>query len=141
MKAAIRLLGLAAVAGVLAGCALPLYRPAPGTPMADVRLSPNMRNDAMTLCVDATCYTARPSQGHLEVPVGREVTLYRNFVAGGYQVTYSCYPGMRFRPQAATGYYADFEIRANRCGFWIFRLDPSSRAGIAFDPTARRIGS
>jgi len=122
----------------LAGC-LPIYRPGAGTALTDVKLSPNMRNDALTLCVDATCYTAHPRKGHLQVPVGHDVTIFRNFVAGGYQVTYSCYPGMRFQPQADLAYYADFEIRADRCGFWIFRLDPSSRVGIAFDPTARRM--
>lgn len=130
------------LASVLTGCVvLPSYKPAAGTSMVDVKLSPNIRNDTMTLCVDGSCYRAHPSEGHLKVPAGERVALFRNFVAGGYQVTYSCYPGVSFQTLANLTYYADFEIRANRCGFWVFRIDQSSRVGIAFEPTERPIKS
>ena len=126
----------------LAGCVgLPSYQPTAGAAMVDVKLSPNMRNDTMTLCVAGSCYRAHPSEGHLKVPAGEQVALFRNFVAGGYQVTYSCYPGVSFQTRANLAYYADFEVRANRCGFWVFRLDPSSRVGIALEPTERSIKS
>jgi hypothetical protein len=75
----------------------------------------------------------------LKVPVGQRVTLYRNFVVSGYQVTYSCFPGMSFVPAAGLKYYADFEIRDDRCGFFVFRIKPDSRIGIALDETARAI--
>ena len=127
---------------VLAGCVgLPSYQPPAGAALVDVKLSPNMRNDTMTLCVDGSCYRAHPSEGHLKIPAGERVALFRNFVAGGYQVTYSCYPGVSFQTQANLAYYADFEVRANRCGFWVFRLDSFSRVGIALEPTERSIKS
>lgn len=127
---------------VLAGCVgLPSYQPPAGAAMVDVKLSPNMRNDTMTLCVEGKCYTAHPSDGHLKVPAGERVTLFRNYVAGGYQVTYSCYPGVSFQTRADLGYYADFEIRANRCGFLVFRLDPTRRVGIAWEPSERLLKS
>lgn len=123
---------------VLAGCVgLPSYQPPVDAAMVDVKLSPNMRNDTMTLCVDRTCYRAHPSKGHLKVPAGKRVMLFRNFVAGGYQVTYSCHPGVSFQTRGDLAYYADFEIRADRCGFLVFRLDPTSRIGVAWEPTER----
>lgn len=140
MKNHQRMVMLALLACVLAGCAgLPPYKPAAGAALVDVKLSPNMRNDTMTLCVSGSCYRAYPSEGHLKIPAGERVALFRNYVAGGYQVTYSCYPGVSFQTRANLAYYADFEIRADRCGFWVFRLDPSSRIGIAFEPTERPI--
>ena len=130
----------ALLACVLAGCVgLPSYQPPANAAMVDVKLSPNMRNDTMTMCVDATCYSAHPGNGHLKVPAGERVTLFRNFVAGGYQVTYSCHPGVSFHAQAGLAYYADFELRANHCGLLVFRLDPTSRVGIAWEPTERLI--
>jgi hypothetical protein len=89
------------------------------------------------MCDGSTCYVIKPVHGELQVPVNHRLILYKVLVASGYQVMYSCTPGLSFVPYAGTTYYADFALRAEHCLLNLYREDPSSRVGIAFDPTVR----
>lgn len=138
LRATARPLGAAILAASLCACAgLPTYQPRPGQPLATIRLSANIATAPLDMCDGSTCYVLKPAHGELQVPVNRRVVLYKVLVASGYQVMYSCTPALSFVPNAGVAYYADFALRAEHCVLSLFRQDPGSRVGIAFDPTVR----
>ncbi len=138
LRATTRPLGVAILTASLCACVgLPTYQPSPGEPLATIRLSANIATDPLDMCNGGTCYVLKPAHGELQVPVDRRVVLYKVLVASGYQVMYSCTPALSFVPHVGVTYYADFALRAEHCVLSLFRLDPGSRVGVAFDPTVR----
>jgi hypothetical protein len=132
----LRLLPVAAAAALLNGCVgLPVYTPPPGTQTADIKLSANMADDSMSMCTRDGAYLLKPRNGVVKVPADQRVHLWHAFVSGGYRVMYSCAPGISFTPDPHDAYYADFEVRAEKCSLLVYRQDPHSRTGLAFDPT------
>jgi len=138
----VRLIALLVLCLAMSGCkVLPTYRPTSGEALADVKLSPNLQNDKLQMCDGGTCYQLLPVDGHVRVPANRRIALYKSLVASGYQVTYSCSPGVTFVPRTEVNYYADFALRAEKCQFGVYRIDAMSRVGIRFEPTVRSLSS
>jgi hypothetical protein len=76
------------------------------------------------------------STGYADIPSGKPLTIgvnYYNYVYGG--VSTSCNPRSTLVPTAGQRYFIDFEIEAERCAALIFREDPKTRTGLAFDLT------
>jgi hypothetical protein len=133
---------LLALSMLASGCVgLPAYKPVNGQAEADIKLSANLQKDKLQMCDSGTCYVLNPVDGHVLVPANRRVVLYKNLVASGYRVMYSCSPGISFIPRVDINYYADFALRAEKCQFNVYRLAPASRVGIDFDPTVRPLQS
>lgn len=121
---------------LISGCAgLPPYAPDPGTQTSPVELSPDMASDTLGMCTEHRQYSLVPKNGVVYVPDGARIRIWRGFAAGGYRVMYSCAPGISFVPEHGVSYYADFELRAQRCSLLVYRKDPLSRTGIALEPT------
>lgn len=134
-----RALLLSAVVALLAGCVgLPVYTPAADTPTSVVKLSPNMADDSLGMCDSSGAYQLKPENGHITVPANRRVRIWRAFFASGYRVTYHCAPGISFTPDPNVSYYADFELRAERCTLLVYRQNPASRTGLALEPSIGR---
>lgn len=127
---------VASLATLLGSCAgLPPYVPDPGTDISPVKLSPNMASDTLGMCAAHRAYSLVPKNGVVYVPDATRVRIWRAFVSGGYHVIYSCAPGVSFTPEHGAAYYADFEVRAQHCSLLVYRQDPSSRTGVALEPT------
>ena len=135
-----RLLSLCIATAALCACkGLPTYQPQPNQPLATIKLSPTIATDTLGMCDSAVCYVLKPIHGELQVPVDHRLVLYKVLVASGYRVMYSCTPALSFVPYAGTTYYVDFALRAEHCFLNLYRENPGSRVGIAFDPTVRGI--
>lgn len=134
-----RVLPAAALMVLLNGCVgLPVYVPPADTPTVDVKLSANMAGDSLSMCTHDGAYLLKPRNGVVKVPANQRVHLWHAFVTSGYRVIYSCAPGISFTPDPHDSYYADFEVRAERCSLLVYRQDPQSRTGLAFEPTIGR---
>ncbi|MFZ0871803.1 MAG: hypothetical protein WAM90_13900 [Rhodanobacter sp.] len=133
---------LFALCMLVTGCvSLPTYQPPIDQAQADIKLSPNLQKDRLQMCDSGACYVLNPDNGHVRVPENRRIVLYKALVASGYHVMYSCSPGLSFIPRAGINYYADFALRAEKCQFGVYRIDPTNRVGISFDPTVRPLDS
>ncbi|WP_109126338.1 hypothetical protein [Dyella sp. C11] len=127
---------------LLNGCAgLPAYQPSAGESVANIAVSANMQSHDMQMCDNGACYVLKPADGQVKVPAGRRVSIYMPLVATGYRSTYSCSPGVSFVAKADVKYYANLEVRAEKCQFDIYRVDSASRVGITFEPTERPLQS
>lgn len=136
MRRALGLLLASVVLSSLAACVgLPTYAPAPHEPLARVKLSPNIASGSLGMCTSKGQFRVPVKDGYVEVPTDQRVGLWHTYVASGYQVTYHCAPGMSFDAYENVVYYADFEVRAEKCSLAIYREDKTSRAGLAFDAT------
>ena len=123
----------------LTGCVgLPTYVPAPGEALTKIKLSPNMGDGPIGMCTSKGEYTVRATNGYAQLPANQRIRIWRNFVTSGYRVIYSCAPGVSFDAYPNVTYYADFEVRAEKCGLNVYRMDSTSRAGLALDPTVGR---
>lgn len=135
----LRALVLAPIIMLLSSCVgLPVYVPSANTPTSQVKLSPNMADDSLGMCDSSGAYQLKPENGHITVPANRRVRIWRAFFASGYRVTYHCAPGISFTPDPNVSYYADFEIRAERCTLLVYRQNPASRTGLGLEPSIGR---
>jgi hypothetical protein len=94
-----------------------------------------MADDSLGMCDSSGAYQLKPEGGQVKVPANRRIRIWRAFVAGGYRVIYHCAPGISFTPDPNVSYYADFEIRAERCSRLVYRQNPASRTGLALEPS------
>jgi hypothetical protein len=123
----------AALLALTSGCAVtPVYQVPPNTETAKL----NTRSlGNKWICVAGRAQRLVPdSTGYVEIPAGKPVTLgasYFNYVYGG--VSTSCNPRSTIVPVAGQRYFIDFEIEAERCTALIFREDPRTRTGLAWD--------
>lgn len=119
---------------LLQACTLdPPYRPEAGVSTVPVKL--DLAGD-LTLCAQDRKFSLKPGEdGYAAVPAGQRITLLRDFVSGGYPVTYTCTAGISFVPETGQSYYASFELRNERCMLLVFREAPQTRVGISLEPT------
>jgi len=121
-----------AVAAALAlqGCVKTYVAPK-GVKTARVNVS---ASGDLRLCTQNTQYAlSRSPDNYVEVPSGERITLTRSFYSQGYNVSHSCTAGISFIPAAGQSYYADFDLRSERCILLVFRELPESRVGVGLE--------
>ncbi len=132
-----RVIPMTLAATMLSACAhVPPYMPATGIPTAQLKLS---QSGELTLCAQGQRFALKPDeQKYAAVPAGQRITINHNFFAQGYNVNYSCHSGISFIPEAGQSYFANFELRNERCVLMVFREDAESRVGLSPEPSMGR---
>lgn len=124
---------LLAMAGamLLSGCSsLPRYvPPSADLPQAtvDVSLLPQP-----SVCVAGKLYSANKGpDGRISVPAtGARVAIHSFVYIDDYNVSYSCYPGISFRPEEGAGYTTRVEIEDQKCRLEVYREGAKNRVGL-----------
>jgi hypothetical protein len=73
--------------------------------------------------------------GFAVIPAGESISVGLNYVASGYNVTYSCFPHVNFVPEVGAQYLQDFETEAEACTAFVYRKTDDRRIGLAMEPT------
>lgn len=111
----------------------PYGSPAAGTDIATIDLS---RSNVSSICVNGELYTVTRASGDLTklpVPTNTRVGINSFYYYSGYQVSYSCAPGISFQPKAGEHYLVTFENDSNGCRLEVYRKDEPSRIGLAIE--------
>jgi len=117
---------------VLGGC-VANYHPAPGQATARVNLNHVMQPE---MCLNGEIYRLPVDQaGYSRIPAGQRVVLRSRHYVQGYPASYVCNPSLSLVPQAQGSYYANLELRNDRCRLEVFREDPQSAVGLAHEPS------
>jgi hypothetical protein len=126
MKRITQLSAIIVVIVSLGACAeFPDYSPTPGTPLASVRLSPEMANETLNMCEGLHhCYELSPSYGIIQVPTNERISLYRKYQTSTNVHTKFCSAGISFEPKHDQHYFAAFTVVANRCLLRVYRWSP-----------------
>lgn len=144
MTRKIQLLAVSVLTAALSGCVgLPSYTAGQGTALSPVRLSPNMTGNTLGLVTAEGSYSLPSKDGFVYVPDGARVRIWRRYDQMGvttahFSTSSYCAPNISFIPQVGMAYYLDFELRGDHCSLLIYRKDPTSRVGIALEPTIER---
>lgn len=144
MTGKVRVLIISVLTIALSGCSgLPTYHADQGTTLSAVRLSPNMFGNTLSMDTVDGEYSLPSKDGVVYVPVDARIRIWRRYetvdiITGHINKTYSCVPGISFIPKTGVTYYLDFELRGSRCSLLVYREDPTSRVGIALEPTIER---
>jgi FKBP-type peptidyl-prolyl cis-trans isomerase len=124
------LLVAALAAATLCGCvSLPPYTgPAAGEPTAIVDTS---RVKPTSICTNGTLYSVKaPRDNKLVIPASGRVALYSFVELYDYNVTYSCGPGISFKPANGVSYLLNMEIEDQVCRLEIYRQGGKNRTGL-----------
>ena len=117
----------------LTGCST-IYKQPAGAPSARLNLRGAL--GVKWICVSGQRQDLQPDPtGYADIPAGQRVTIgvmYNNY---GGVVHSSCNPRSSFVPVAGQRYYLDFQVEAERCTDFIYKVDPSNRTGLALDST------
>lgn len=137
----LRITAFVVAGSLLAACqTFPRYQaPLHGTAIVDVS-----RANVTTICTGGKGYSvAGAAGGKLAVPVDAgPVTLYSFIYLQDYNVSYSCYPGLSFQPQAGSEYLFNIELDGQRCMPDLYRKDPANtRIGLQLEPSVERPGA
>lgn len=117
------------------GCAsLPPYQAPsktdPGSAILDLSRIPSG-----SICTNGVLYAFNNSrEKELAVPTGGRVGISSYVMMADYQVTYSCYPGLSFKPEAGKQYLLNVEIEDQKCRLEIYQKGAQSRTGLALVP-------
>jgi hypothetical protein len=136
----VRMLLAGAAATLLSACqTFPRYIP----PTQDVAYVDVSRSQVTAVCTGGRGYTVAATPGKkLAVPVNAgPVTLYAFLYIQDYNVSYSCYPGLSFQPEAGAEYLFNMEIDAQACFPEIYRKAEGNRTGLAIEPSAGKPGT
>lgn len=140
MKRIIRLTLASTALASLVGCAgLPPYKAAGNDTLTTLKFGPTV-GGALTLCDAGNCFSLASHDGEAMIPTGRPLLLGKVLVASDTYRMYSCNPMLGFTAAPDVKYYADFSLRAEHCFLSVYRIDPNSRVGLTFEPTARGLG-
>jgi len=117
-------------AATLSGCvSFPPYPgPAAGEPTAIVDTS---RVKPTTICTNGTLYTVKaPRDNKLVIPATGRVGLYSFVQLYDYNVTYTCDPGVSFKPANGVSYLLNMEIEDQKCRLEVYREGGKNRTGL-----------
>lgn len=118
----------------LSACSLAPYKPAPGEPTAVI----NVKNvPGPSICTDkGRRYSLVPDRNNeAKIPANERLTLYSFVYIAGYNVSWSCMPGIGFTPEAGKAYYGTVESENQRCRYELYRAGADNRIGLDFEPT------
>lgn len=131
-----RILAAAALVGMLSACVgLPPYKAPPAGPeTATVDVS---RMNASSICTDGTLYSVgRVKDGRLTVPTTSRVALYSWVYISDYDTSYSCMPGVSFKPEAGGSYLMNLELESKGCRVEVYRQGADNRIGLDVEASA-----
>lgn len=119
----------------LVGCA-PLYKVQPGTPHTTLNTttmpSPHM-------CLNGQTYSlSTDSSGNTQIPTGINITLMSKFVSSDGSIMWSCQPRLGFMPEENINYVGTVHLKGRQCALQIFRENPETPSGLAWDKTVWR---
>lgn len=119
----------------LSGCAmLPRYEAPPAGP--DTATIDMSRFVVANVCHHGKAYSLqKPADGKVVVPVdGRiRVTGIAQFM--GFNVIYTCTPGISFQPEAGQTYFMNLRALSQGCIMEVYKIDPSEpRVGLTMVP-------
>ena len=133
-------LALPVAALILSACSsLPYYPYKTYGTQSDVRVSENLKNVTLVMCTSQNCFQLQVHGLWTKVPDQGRIRMAYFFQAGGYQSITTCQSGFSFVPRADTRYYLDFTVRSEHCRLNLYRLDASTRVGIALEPSVQRL--
>lgn len=131
----LRYAAIALLCTALAACAgfPPYLGPAPGLPTARIDLQ---RAHADTLCVGGKLYSlTAPQPKVLVVPAVGRVGLYSFASIADYNVTYTCMPGISFKPVPDETYLLNFENDSKACHLEVYHEGAANRIGLDVEPS------
>ena len=134
-----RLLALALLAGAACAAPKPPYTFAEGEAKARVFLA---TGTTVSMMKDKNVYAVEVEKDsrYALVPASAPIALGRFLWFHGYNVSYHCYPMVLFRPAPDASYVVDVGVLGDRCVFELVREDPTTRTGLALEPSARGLG-
>lgn len=122
---------LAAIAAAtLCGCVSlpPYFAPPAGEQTAIVDTS---RVKPTAICTNGTLYSvSAPRDNRLVVPTNTRVALYSFVQLADYNVTYTCNPGISFKPANGVSYLLNLEIEDQKCRMEVYKQGGSNRTGL-----------
>ena len=127
----------ALAAATLSGCVSfpPYVPPAAGEPSAIIDTS---RVNASLLCSNGTLYSVKaPKDNKLTVPADRRIAVYSALTLVDYNVTYSCSPGLSFKPVSGVSYLLNLEVENQVCRIEVYREGAKNRTGLDLEWTVR----
>jgi hypothetical protein len=134
-----RLLALALLAGAACVAPNPPYTFAEGEAKARVLLA---NGTTVAMMKDKAFYNVEVEKDshYAVIPASTPIALGRFLWFQGYRVSYHCYPMVLFRPVPDATYVVDVGVLGDRCVFELVREDPTTRTGLAPEPSARGLG-
>lgn len=138
MSRPLKLTGILAFFMLLQGC-VSTYAPAPDEKTATVR---SVGFGQAQICKEDRFYflpTANEiADGHI-VPAGQRLTIGAHLISSGYPATYVCRPFLSFIPAPGQIYVMNSALDGyGRCIVELVRADPSSKTGLAIEPSVAK---
>lgn len=88
-----------------------------------------------SICTNGVLYAFNNSREKEQaVPTGGRVGISSYVMMADYQVTYSCYPGLSFKPEAGKQYLLNVEIEDQKCRLEVYEKGAPNRTGLALVP-------
>jgi len=118
----------------IGGASLPPYQAPPKTDPGAAILDLS-RIPSGSICTNGVLYAFNNSrEKELAVPTGGRIGISSYVMMADYQVTYSCYPGLSFKPEAGKQYLLNVEIEDQKCRLEIYQKGAQNRTGLALVP-------
>lgn len=128
-------MGLPALAALaLTACVgFPPYKgPAHGAPTAVVDVH---RINATSICTDGKFYSLPANTGLVLLPATGRVGIYSFMSIADYNVTYTCAPGLSFKPEPGQEYLMNVENDGKGCKLEVYRKSDANRIGLELEPS------
>lgn len=91
---------------------------------------------AAWMCTDEGRYSLVPDKQKLAiVPAGKRISVFSFVYIQGYQMNWTCAPGISFTPAAGTRYYGNVEIANQACRMEVYKGGADNRVGLDIDTT------
>lgn len=126
--------GLGLVSMLTACVGLPPYKaPPPGEGTAVVDVS---RLNLSSVCHGGKAYSVgKVKDNKLVVPADGRMGFFSFLYISEYYSSYSCMPGVSFKPEAGREYLLNFELDGEKCWLEAYRKGAANRTGLDIEPT------
>lgn len=134
----VRIFTALSIALNLTACGLPVYKSEPSQTVTKLKTA---AMSSPQICANGKAYKlATNNDDDAYIPTGEQIGIASAFYTGDGRVSYSCRPTISFTPQSNTSYVGVLLFRGDACYLQIFREDPSTPTGLAWEPSVRRGG-
>ncbi len=134
MNLLIKVAVLASFLQLTACVSLPQYK-APSTNDPGIAILDLSRIPSGSICSAGVLYSFNNSrEKELAVTTTGRIGISSYVQMADYQVTYSCYPGVSFKPEAGKRYLLNLEIEDQRCRLEIYEKGAKNRTSLALVP-------
>lgn len=76
------------------------------------------------------------SEGYIEIPSGKRITLSESSYFDQFNFSYSCYPSLSFIPKTGKKYIFNFYVHKHSCYVELVKEDNSTRTGVSIELSA-----